>query len=431
MLEGPETELIVLGILGAIVLGATFAAVDAGLYSIGEVRLRALRDAGGPYAAAADRALRERGAIQSRLLAGKVLGIAIAASLSAYLAWSLDGTVAAIAAAAAVSFLYGVAEEIGTSIARQRAARGTLRTLRFLRPFELLFIPFAVPLGWLGRAISRIVPPSVEQNPERVAELEVEHFIEQGEESGTIPGEHASLLRSVLEFKNTVAHEVMVPRTHMVAFEIHTPLKEVLATIVAQGHSRYPVYTDRADHVEGILYAKDIFRVLLENESLDGVNLAQLMRKPVFYAAENQKIVTLLREMQSRRVHLAVVVDEFGGTSGIVTLEDILEEIVGEIQDEHDEVHVLVQETAPGHYLVDASISVYDLQDQLGERLVEREGDFDTLGGFIIEQAGKVPAPGESISAGAFDLVVQDADDRHVTRVEVVKRVVEAPNAAE
>src|SRR5690606_22465474 len=184
--------------------------------------------------------------------------------------------------------------------------------------------------------LDRRFPPAEPPADDDHAVREVEHMIEQREESGSIPADFAELLLSVLEFKDTVAREVMVPRTQMKAIEIDTSIDEVLDIIVREGHSRYPVYRDRPDHIEGILYAKDLFRILKNGERDKHHSLHRIIRRPVLFVAETHKTGRLLREMQARRFHLAIVVDEFGGTSGIVTLEDILEEIVGEIRDEHD-----------------------------------------------------------------------------------------------
>jgi CBS domain containing-hemolysin-like protein len=229
------------------------------------------------------------------------------------------------------------------------------------------------------------------------------------------------MLRSVLEFKNTVAREIMVPRTQVVAFEIEMSVDEALASVIESGHSRYPVYRGQIDHVEGILYAKDLFQVIRRPADSSKLTLADVIRKPVFFAAESQKIGVLLREMQGRQSHLAVVVDEFGGAAGIVTLEDIVEEIVGEIQDEHDEERPMVFERSPGHYFVDAGISVYDLEEHLGESICEDKSEFDSLGGLLVHLAGRVPAIGETLMTGAYRIVVLDADERHVRRVEMLK----------
>ena len=299
---------------------------------------------------------------------------------------------------------------------------------KWLRPVELLLAPIAAPLTWINTLVDRVVPEALMQDPSRLAELTVEHVIEQGEEEGAIAEDHAQMLRSVLEFKNTVAREIMVPRTQVVALELETSIDEVLASIMESGHSRYPVYRGQIDHVEGVLYAKDLFQVLRSTSDASAVVLENVLRKPVFFAAESQKIGALLREMQRRRSHLAVVVDEFGGAAGIVTLEDIVEEIVGEIQDEHDEEAPLVHERAPGHYFVDASISVYDLEEHLGESICEDKSDFDSLGGMLVHLAGQVPIIGETLRAGLYRVVVLDADERHVRRVEMLRVSTEEPD---
>jgi CBS domain containing-hemolysin-like protein len=191
------------------------------------------------------------------------------------------------------------------------------------------------------------------------------------------------------------------------------------------------VYRGQIDQVEGILYAKDLFQALRDSSDAANILLADVLRKPVFFAAESQKIGVLLREMQRRRSHLAVVVDEFGGAAGIVTLEDIVEEIVGEIQDEHDEEAPLVYERAPGHYFVDASISVYDLEEHLGESICEDKSEFDSLGGMLVHLLGQVPAIGETLLAGPYRFVVLDADERRVRRVEMLRVKSEEPGDAQ
>ena len=236
-----------------------------------------------------------------------------------------------------IALAYAVVATVAAAAVERRSGQATIRIWRWMRPFELLLAPVAAPLTWLSRLVQRLVPEVQVQDPSRLAELTVEHVIEQGEEEGAIAEDHAQMLRSVLEFKNTVAREIMVPRTQVVALELSTPVNEVLASIMESGHSRYPVYRGQIDHVEGVLYAKDLFQVLQSTTDASTISLENVVRKPVFFAAESQKIGVLLREMQRRRSHLAVVVDEFGGAAGIVTLEDIVEEIVGEIQDEHDD----------------------------------------------------------------------------------------------
>lgn len=426
-MDVPSTQLAA-AIIGGVGLGALLAAISAGIHSLGEAGLQALSEEGKGNANVAARVLHELPAVQARLLMGRVVCVALAAAFVAYSLLRAYGIGAALSGVLGIAIGYAVVATIAAAVVQRRSGQATLRLLKWLRPVELLLTPVAAPLTWLSAFVERVVPEVQMEDPSRVAELTVEHVIEQGEEEGTIAEDHAQMLRSVLEFKNTVAREIMVPRTQVVAFELEKSIDEVLASIMESGHSRYPVYRNHIDHVEGVLYAKDLFQVLRNSSDASTISLASVVRKPVFFAAESQKIGVLLREMQRRRSHMAVVVDEFGGAAGIVTLEDIVEEIVGEIQDEHDEEAPLVYERAPGHYFVDTSISVYDLEEQLGESICEDKSDFDSLGGLLVHLAGQVPVIGETLLAGPYRVVVLDADERRVSRVEMLRVSTEQPD---
>ena len=400
-----------------VLVGAAFSALEVAIRELGEVRLIDAAEAGGKLGRVAARVHREGPRMFARLLTGRVVAIVVGVGLTIHMASPLGRWWVTGLSIGGLALFYSACAVGLQAVARARAAKWALPMARYLYPIELLFWPVAAPLsalvGLLDRLITR-AEPQVSDDAVR----EVEHMIEKREESGSIPEEFAELLLSVLEFKDTVAREVMVPRTQMVAIDINTPTDEVLDLIVREGHSRYPVYRERVDQVEGILYAKDLFRILREGGERR-VSLARIIRRPVFFVAETHKIGQLLREMQSRRFHLAIVVDEYGGTSGIVTLEDILEEIVGEIRDEHDTEEAPIEEIAPGRWWVDASVSIYDLGEAVGAELDELEGAYDSVGGMMTELAGRVPEVGESVRVAEFELIVREADERHVTRVEV------------
>lgn len=412
-------------------LGVMLASLEAAVSSLSDARLKAWVDRGGALAGWAQRVLNERVSLGAKLLAGRVLCLAMAVACATYGTRDRGSLVVSAVVAAGVAGAYGILAEVGMAIARRRADLWVLRVLWVSRPFALLAVPFTAPLAWIGGMVERFVPrrhPA--DDAERVTELGFEYLIEEGTEGGSITPDHARLLRSVLEFKDTLAHEVMVPRTRVVAMELTTPMEEVLRLVVEKGHSRYPVYKGRLDQVVGVLYAKDLIHRLQQGIPLTEISVDGVMRVPVFFTAESQKIVKLLREMQSRRVHLAVVVDEFGGTSGIVTLEDILEEIVGEIQDEYDMEEQQIYEIGPHRYLVNASVSIHDLEDRLGASLGYHEGrDYDSLGGFVVELAGRMPAVGESVMASSYEVIVRDADQTKIRRVEL-KRVTDGSNAS-
>lgn len=412
------TELI--GITFCILLGAMYSAVDNALMAFGDLRARTAREGGDANARAAERFLQSGRAIRARYFVGRVLCVVVAAALAGRLAIKLNELWMATTASVAIALIYALTVSVVSTLVVRRASRFALPLLRLFRPFELLAAPIAAPMISMNALIERLYPPRPEDDPERVTEIDVGQLIDRGEEHGSLSEEHADMLRSVLEFTDTVAREVMVPRTRMVAIDIDTPLSEVVRLIVETGHSRYPVYKGRIDQIEGLLYAKDLFRVVREPNGLNG-KLGDLIRRPVFYAAETQKLSDLLREMKSRRVHLAVVIDEYGGISGMVTLEDLVEEIVGEIRDEHDYRETPVRKIGVDHFLADAEVSVYDLAEIIGLTLPEEAGSYDSLGGMIVDLMGRLPNKGESVQIDRYCFIVRGADERHVTRVEIVK----------
>jgi putative hemolysin len=418
-ISSPGVEL--LGILGFILGGATYAAIDESISAIGEPRLRAAREGNDANARAAARYLESPPRVKLKLLSGRVLCLAGTASLTYDFAIDLGGHAVRLLVVAVAALAYAATVSVTTTLSTRRASRLALPLLRFGRPLELLATPIAMPIEWLSRIIDTVFPPRPEETPERVTELEVEHMIEQGAEHGSIPAQNAELLRSVLEFGDTIVREIMVPRTSMVAIEIDTPLSDVIEQLISEGHSRYPVYRERIDHIEGTLYAKDLFRFIREGAQT-GAKLSDLIRRPVFFTAHSQKISVLLRQMQARRVHAAIVLDEFGGTSGMVTLEDIIEEIVGEIRDEHDTDDAPVKQIGPDRYLANADVSLYDLAEITGLELPEDARSYESLGGMLVDMAGRVPRSGESIEVAGHEMIVRAADERRVSRVEVVKR---------
>ena len=411
-------ELVAIALI--IAAGAALHALEGVIAALGEVRLLDSVEAGGRDGKTAKRLLDEAAGRRTRLLAGRAASLVAAVGLTAHVVGPRAPIWVTVAALCGVGALYAVIAIGLDAVARARAVDWALPMARWLRPIELAVLPLALPLHPIYSLLhKRFSPPqSSEPSDDDHALREVEHMIEKREESGSLTEEFAELLLSVLEFKDTVAREIMVPRTQVMALNLDATLDEAIEMIEEHGHSRYPVFRDRLDQIEGILYAKDLFRILRAGEELE--SLRAIIRRPAFFVAETQKIGQLLREMQARRFHLAVVVDEFGGTSGIVTLEDIVEEIVGEIRDEHDADELPIEEVSPGTWWVDASVSVYDLARELDVEFDTDAGDFDSVGGMIVETAGRVPSEGESVAFGGFTFIVREADERHVTRVEVL-----------
>jgi len=243
---------------------------------------------------------------------------------------------------------------------------------------------------------------------------------EEGEKGARVAAERAAtereMIRGVRELGETTVKEVMVPRIDTVFLPLDAGRDELLEKVVSCGHSRIPVYGDTIDSVVGILYAKDLLRVLVKGGDF---SLADLVRKP-FFVPESKRIDSLLKEFRRKRVHIAVVVDEYGGVSGIVCMEDIIEEIVGEIRDEFDEEREDVVRLGEGAWLCDARVDLDDLNRETG--LALPAGDFDTLGGFVFALFGKIPARYERASAGDLDFTVQDIDGHRITSVKIARR---------
>jgi putative hemolysin len=400
---------------GACLVASISFAGDLAATELSAARLAALSDPTRPNHAPFARLRVQGSQIHSRWLVVRVASLCSAAAWLSDMALELGaGRAHAVIAVAATVLLYGALAEIFATIAQRRPERMILLSLRWLRPLELLAVPIAAPLALLGHAIGGRVPEARSVDA-RITETEVEAALSAGERTGAISEEPAEMIRNVLDFKDLSVREVMVPRRRVAALELSTSLATVLQTVATDGHSRYPVYRETLDNVVGLVYVKDLF-VHAECPA-PNATLMDLVRKDVLMVVEYQSALSVLREMRSRRLHMAIVADEFGGTEGIVTLEDILEEIVGEIDDEYD-TDAPIHDLGEGRFLADAAVAIADLEDRLGKS-IRTEGDFESLGGLIVHRAGKVPTVGESVTLEGLHFVVREADETHVIRVEI------------
>ncbi len=256
----------------------------------------------------------------------------------------------------------------------------------------------------------------------QVTEEDIHTLIDEGEQDGVIDQDEHRMIEAVLDLDETRVREILVPRTEMVALERNTPVDEAIRTVIDAGHSRIPIYDGDIDHIVGILYAKDLLKTL--GRPSGEIHMDTLVRS-AYIVPESKTISDLLREFKARHVHMAVAVDEYGGTSGLVTIEDILEEIVGDIRDEHDaqEPEAVVR-VGEGEYLFDARSHIEDVEKSLGVSLPR--GDYDTIGGFVSNMSGHVPARGERCDFDNLDITVEEADARRVSRIRIRLRPEEA-----
>jgi CBS domain containing-hemolysin-like protein len=249
---------------------------------------------------------------------------------------------------------------------------------------------------------------------------ELKLLVERGGEQGILEAEEEQMIHAVIELGDQRIHEVMVPRIAMVTLTTSVTMDEALDTIIEQGHSRIPVYEDTIDEIVGILYAKDLLP-FLKPGGPPPPPLRSLLRTPVF-VPESMTVDDLLHELQRRKVHLAIVLDEYGGTAGLVTIEDLIEEIVGEIQDEYDVEEPMIVKLSDDEARVDGRASVDDLMELFETEVPLDDADeYDTVGGLIYHRIGGVPKPGDQVSVDGLTLTVETTDGRRVGKVLVVR----------
>ena len=241
---------------------------------------------------------------------------------------------------------------------------------------------------------------------------EIKQLIDVGEEEGLLSEDEGEMIQSILSFRDTLAREIMVPRTDAVIISANTPIEKLLQLVIQKGHSRFPVHGGSIDNIIGILHVKDLLTFWSE-ENLD---LKDILRTP-YFIPETKKISHLLRELRDKKSHMAIVIDEYGGTAGLVTIEDIIEEIIGEIRDEYDNDETLMVATDEGDLVVDARLEIEKLVEHFN--LEVPKGNFESVGGFIISLLGRVPQPQETITHAPLEMTIESADARKIRKVRV------------
>jgi CBS domain containing-hemolysin-like protein len=246
---------------------------------------------------------------------------------------------------------------------------------------------------------------------------EINELMDEGQAIGLITGEESDMVHGVLELKETVASSIMIPRTHISSAPVNSTLREIITLVRECGHTRIPIYEDNIDKIVGLLHSKDLLKLF--GSSPDSVIPGEILRTPYFVPG-NIAASRLLRDLKARKTHMAVVTDEYGGTAGIITIEDILEEIVGEIMDEHDSDSPLLSVVGEDHVLVDARLDVEKVEDYFNMDFPE--GEYESVGGFIIHTLGRIPKSGDRITFQGLDMTIESADDRMIYKVRINRK---------
>jgi putative hemolysin len=344
-------------------------------------------------------------------------------------AWAVralpEGAATALALAAAVLLHATVGEQVPKLLAGGRAAAVARLTLGPLRLFGLLLRPLTWPLARLVPAVLRPLGVTGGFHPLVYTPDEIRMFVARSSEQGVVEEDEREMIHGVFEFTETVAREVMTPRTEMVAVPVDVALDALLDLVVDEGHSRFPVYQGSIDTVVGVVLTKDLFPLLRGRDAAGEFDVRALMREP-YFVPDTKPVDDLLAEFRQQGVHLAIVLDEFGGTYGMVTMEDLLEEIVGDINDEHDVAEPEFASTPEGDVLIDGGASISEVNERFGVALPEE--DFDTVGGYVFGALERVPVVGDVVAVPAaegeaeMELRVEEVDERRVSLVRLARR---------
>jgi magnesium and cobalt exporter, CNNM family len=417
-----------------IIVNGFFSASEISLISLRRSRVRHLAKSGNPVARRVQKLQEE----PERFLGTVQIGITLVGTLAA----AIGGVIAVehvkplllsfpigfvqkaaepIALAVVVGVITFTTIVIGELIPKSLAIRHSERTAFFTAvPIDILSRALSLVLRLLARSSNLILGffnLAEGHEPSLISEDEVKYLIREGRKSGIFEPSEEDLIQSVFRFTDTVVKEIMVPRTEIVAMEKGSDIDAVLRTMNEQGYSRLPIYNETIDNIIGIVYLKDILVLHMENRP---VQLSSVLRKP-YVVPPNKNVSVLLKEMREKRIHLTLVGDEYGGTDGLVTMEDLIEEIVGDIRDEQEKELREIHEVAANRYVIDGKTDIGKVNEKLGVKLPEDE--FETLGGFVLGLFGRLPAEGDQVRYQDMMFTVLRLRRNRISRIRVLKYV--------
>ena len=409
-------------LLAALIVLVVATAAEAGVVFISRARVRVFVSKGLPQAAALDGYIQERQSLLGTLALARNVAVVLGIAVGTFLVLGETGhTWMALAATMAGALLaLMVLEAVPRLLVAQNPERWGLRLVPAIRAFRLLFGLPARLLDFATSVVFRLRGRKEEQDPSDEEE-ELLRLVELHEGNGGVENGELAMIRRIAHMVDRAVREIMVPRIDMVAVQSDATVETVLRLVMEHGYSRIPIYEENVDNIVGVVYAKDLLKCLADGRRPDTV---QEIARPPYFIPEGKHIDELLAELREHKVHMAIVVDEYGGTAGLATIEDVLEEIVGEIQDEYDREEVTIERLTESEAILDARVSL-DALNELFDLHIEGE-DFDTVGGFVYHQLGRMPTPGDEVHADGLSLRVLSILGRRIKKVRVTKEPVAA-----
>lgn len=419
MEDGISQLIRIQGLLLLLILSALFSALEVSFLSLSKSKLKSLEDMGMKGIKRYLEFKEQPEEFLQAILVGNNLVNVLAAVLATVIfseALVKGGATVAAVSVSLVIILFG--EIIPKTFGSYRGERVLMSLNWFTTLIVVLFKPLTKILNWLSFLFLSPLGFHKGMTPHTISLEEVKAVVEMGEEHGSVEEEEKKMIHGVFSLGHTYVYEVMIPRVDMVALEANTPLEEALNIFVEGGHSRVPIYEETIDNVIGIVHSKDILRKLITCQE-EEFTLKEVMRE-VYFIPETKKVDDLLREMRAKKVSLAIVLDEYGGVAGLVALEDLIEEIVGDIKDEFDkeEIESELTKISDNQYIAQGRVLLEDLQEILGLDFPE-ERSYETLAGYIYAKSGHLPQTGEIIEDGFLKMEVLEVKGRRISKVKL------------
>jgi len=418
-MSDPELFCNIIYIVILVVLSAFFSASEAAFISLNKYHIQKLMDINKKRASQLEFWIKHPRKILITTLVGNNIVNILASIIAATLSNKVFHKISIALVTGIMTFIILVfAEIIPKSIAKKHCEKVAIRAYYPIRFFSILLTPVIKFLTLFANFFVRFFGERIDTIIPIITEEDVKAMITAGEEEGVIEEEEKEMIHSIFEFGDKMVKEIMTPRVEIVGVEENTKIEDVLKIIAKEGYSRLPVYRDNIDKVTGIIIIKDIVAKLNKGNS-DDLKAKDLMRD-VYFVPETKKVVELLRELQIKKLQMAIVVDEYGGTAGLVTMEDLVEEIVGEISDEYKKDTRDYHKLPDGTFLVEGGMEIEKFEDVFNFKLPE-DIEVETIAGFILDYLGKFPKKGEKFTFNNFEFTIQESDEKKIKWIKVKK----------
>jgi putative hemolysin len=411
------------GAIVALILCAMASAAETALTSVSRIKIKNLVESGDKKAQLIERLLAQPNTFLSTILVVNSVAVILASTLATGLALEFSESWGELISTLLLSLIVLIFCEITPKTAAvQNPERWARALVGLVRGAAWLLRPLITLLGWITSFLVRIFGGHLHRRGPFITEAELRMMVNVSEEEGVLEEEEREMIDSIFELGDRPVRDIMIPRIDMITLEADDTLEDAINLITQGGQSRIPVYEETIDNIIGVLYAKDLLRHLRQG------NLQAKVRdfvRPAYFIPESKKLDDLLHELQQQRIHIAIIVDEYGAVAGLVTIEDVVEEIIGDIQDEYDKEEILYEKISDNEYIIDAKIGIDEFNELLNKKLPDE--DYDTLGGFVYTQLDKIPSVGDEVSYQDLTLTVLSTRGRRITKVKVVRHPHQQP----